>query len=224
MSFAQNLNADIQRYGVGEALLGKLLKRLRRWFTIFRITTRPLGDENHEVSLVDRECRILTAEEARSLPAQLPDQVSVQFVEEALERGDICLATLVEDRIVGFIWRSYSTAPHTDNLWVRFKAPYRYGYKLYVLPEYRGKRIFDDSASDHYCLAQGMTHTVGFVERHNLASLRRQDRAQRHTTHGHVFMLRLFGKRWLLHTPGVKALGFEFYERETEESPATALA
>ena len=64
-------------------------------------------------------------------------------VDASLDRGNICAAAFDRDRMVAYVWRSFSTAPHTDGLWVTFERPYRYGYKAFTAPAYRGQHLQD---------------------------------------------------------------------------------
>ena len=211
------LKIEIERYGLTEALLGRFLKAIKRFVVVFRISSRPLGDGFSEECSIERECRLLTEEEIRDLPSYMPDQITEQFVESALARGDTCVGAIIENKVVAFTWRSYTTAPHTDGLWVRFQPPYRYGYKAFVVPEYRGKRIMQAGTGDDYCTSHGYNAAIAFIERDNLPSLHRTNRRDNNKIIGYIFMLKLFGKRFLFSTKGVKQVGFEFYEHPTDD-------
>ncbi|MEM7101263.1 MAG: hypothetical protein AAF541_23585, partial [Pseudomonadota bacterium] len=160
--------------------------------------------------------RILTQQEVLEGYTAFGKHLTFDFIESAFSRGDICNGVLVDGQWVGFDWRSYTCAPHGDGLWVRFKRPYRYGYKGYVMPEYRGLRIMDTTASDAYCISKGFSRTVLYIDLKNLPSLKNNLRRDFFERYGFVFILRLFGKRYLLHTPGLKKIGFEFYEHDPD--------
>jgi len=92
-----------------------------------------------------------------------------EFVEKALARGDVACGAMHRDRLVSYMWRTSTIAPHENGLWVRTRPPYHYGYKGFTHPEYRGQHINTavSFASDAYFLERGFTHMVGFVDLRN---------------------------------------------------------
>ena len=163
-----------RRHGLGKAIWALALGKLGSWFMICEVQTRP----NLEY-LDDAECgsdidvRLANAEELMRAAHELPDQLTAAFIESALDRGDICAAAFVGASIIAWQWSSFTTAKVNDKLWIGFDRPYRYGYKGFTRPEYRGQRIAQRVMrfADSECLRRGYTHTVVYVETHNYASL-----------------------------------------------------
>ena len=89
------------------------------------------------------------------------------FVRAAIERGDLMFGAFDGDSLVSYVWRTTTTAPHNDRLWVRADRPYCYCYKSLTLPPYRGKRISPAAHlfSDVEMASRGFSHRVGFVVR-----------------------------------------------------------
>ena len=207
---------QIERYGWYDTLLGKVLNRLKPHLVVMWVSYSRFADRQQPPSRIASETRMLSDEEVLRLPAAFPDQITKPFVEAATSRGDKCIGTFVDNQLIAMSWRSYSTAPHQDGLWVKFEKPYRYGYKSYVLPAYRGLRAQRGGTTDEYCLSQGCDRSISFIERHNLPSMKSKRRRSDFHALGYVFIVRLFGRRFILSTPTVKTSGFAFYESDSK--------
>ena len=207
--------ADVERFGLLPAIRGRFMHRLQKRFGVHvcRVKTRPLAHAPPDPNLPPgmRLC-VLDKEVLLSACEDTALSLSGEFVEEALERGDVSFGALDGDRVVAYVWRTLTAAPHTDGLWVRVDRPYRYGYKGFVLPEYRGRRL--DQAlsffSDAYFLERGYTQDIGFVDTHNLASVAAEKR-KGNVLIGYAGYVNWFGRCLLFRTPAVKRTGFEFY-------------
>lgn len=212
MVSAPGFRAERVRFGIVEACIALALRRLSRWFRYYQIATRELGNQPIETPRIDRECRILNVAEIKALSDDFAKQFEDDFIEAALERGDVCVGALVDGQVVAYTWRAYEKAPHTDGLWIRLKRPYRYSYKAFVKPEYRGLRILAPPVSDPYCLARGYKYVLNFIERSNLPSLARHRRQEGYDHVGYALILTLFNRRFIYHSGGVRRIGFAFYE------------
>jgi len=188
------------------------MNRLRPWFLLARIyilplPTEPVRPELHDGLRVHQASRDELAQAAR----ELPDQLDVDDINTALNRGDICVAAFTGGRTVGFAWGSLSNAPHNDGVQVTVSSPYVYGYKSYVLPQYRGNHL--SAALIHArdrIFRQNDRHTsVGFVETHNYPSITVNKRMGSMLV-GYAGYVRLFRRYFCFRTPGVRAHTFEF--------------
>ncbi|MEM7100645.1 MAG: hypothetical protein AAF541_20440 [Pseudomonadota bacterium] len=217
------IRADLPRYGLYEIWVRFCLNRVRFFLRVYEVASRPIpNDEPSEASRIQSVTRRLSDDEVRALVKEMPKHYTQAFVDDALARGDICLGAFMqanhdsdEEKLVAFTWRSYSTAPDVDGMWVRVRHHYRYGYKAFTLPEYRGLRVINASASDEYDLSLGKTATIAYVERNNLASLRQRRRKGRPVL-GYIIILKLFGRRHIWHSRRVREAGFELYESPTD--------
>lgn len=137
------------------------------------------------------------------------------FVESALQRGDLAYGAFDESELVAYTWRTTSTAPHTDRIWVRVKSPYNYSYKSFTRRDYRGNRILPALIlySDQDMLEAGSTHRVGFVATTNFPSVAM---GKHHGTRkiGYAWYLDWFNKLFAYRSRAVAATGFEFYGRD----------
>src|SRR3954468_13524126 len=118
-----------------------LFRLLRLFFKLrlFRITRRPLREQSY----LPAGIRLRTADEKELLrycgesEIQLPEH----HVRAAFARGDLCAVAFVGGRLVGYEWFAHGWSPHIDSVWVEFDTNARYGYKQFVRPQYRGRRI-----------------------------------------------------------------------------------
>lgn len=197
----------------GSEPLGDPVRRLR--------TPHFQGIHKHRAppGLVVRLAEQMDLERALSDPALGLGRESVL---SAVARGDLCVATFEGDRMVAYVWRSFTTAPHRHGLWVHFEKGYRYGYRAFTLPAYRGRHLMDPMSHflDEYCLNRGITHTISFAESHNYASIA-SDRRRGSTRVGWVGYLRLFGQVYPFRTAGARRRGFGFFRYPKLDSEST---
>ena len=139
------LRADVERFGWPASLFARLMRLLQKRLGVHvcRVRIRPLVADRPAARLppgmrVDR----LARETLLSACADPEISLSREFVETALERGDVAFGVLDGDRLVSYMWRTHTAAPHTDGLWVRANRPYVYGYKGFTHRDYRGRWSF----------------------------------------------------------------------------------
>ena len=173
-----------------------------------------------------------TAEELAAAAAELPEQLSPEFLAEAAAAGDYCFAAFVPrdparpqdgELMAAFVWRSWRPTRHTtlpdgSGIWVTFEPPYRYGYKSYTRPEYRGQQLMRIEAGDPVCIARGARQAIEFIEITNYASLQWSVRAG-NTRVGYAGYLRLGRKVWTLRTPGAARHTFAFRHVPAGQTP-----
>jgi GNAT superfamily N-acetyltransferase len=204
------------RWGLGKALLAAVMRLCRPWLMLCRVQTRANQPLQGELELPQGiEVRLANRADLLQAAAEMPEQLSPDFFDAALARGDICVAAFAEGSIVSLQWASFTTAAVTDPLWVRFQAPYRYGYRGYTRPAYRGRRIAKAvmRCCDALCLERGYSHTIVYAEVHNYASLANLARLGNRSI-GFAGYLHCFGHYLPFRSPGVKVEGFRFYVAE----------
>ncbi len=199
--------------GLKARLWAALMKRARRWLMLSRVHVREMQSEAVPTELENGvSIRSATREDLIRAAREMPKQLDLEFVEDALARGDICLAAFHDETMVAFIWRSFTRVPHADGLWVEVEWPYRYGYKAYTKPEFRGQGLSGWLArlGDAVCLGKGFKYGVGFVETHNYPSIKADLRVGGRKV-GYAGYLKLFGKAYPFRTLGVVPHTFRFY-------------
>lgn len=152
-----------------------------------------------------------------------------RFIRRAMARGDLAFGAFEEGRLLGYTWRTSSTAPWFDGLWIRVPRLFAYAYKSYTSPFYRGRGVYAACASfaDRNMRALGHPMTINMIDIANLPSHHASARMGS-VRAGYAGYLKLFGKCFAFRTHGVRALGIEFYTppreaRSTETPPAAAV-
>jgi hypothetical protein len=184
------------------------------------IFTSPLPYEEEDQSDAPNPSRVLTSDEVleycNSEPAlDMPLAVTVK----AIERGDYCVGTFVDGRLVSYGWRAFSTTPHNSHIWVKIGPNACYNYKTFTLPEFRGRHI---SERRKYC-GNELFRSRGIVDRQssiastNFSSLAGSTRDGNSKLLGYAGYFQLFGKLLFFRSPGVKKAGYEFYLPEDEK-------
>ena len=217
-----NIREDTNRWGLSRALYLRVMVRLRRWLVVCRIHVRLLsndpayGDELEG----DITVRLATREDLLRAAEELPDELTVEFIDASLRRGDLCVGAFDGSILVSFVWRAFTAtpnedglAPHQDEIWVGFEKPYRYGYKSFTRPEYRGRHLQDPVArlSDRMCIERGYMYDINSVETHNypsIASVKRHG----HRLVGFAGYLMVWGRVYPFQSRGAKRHTFRFYK------------
>jgi hypothetical protein len=141
--------------------------------------------------------------------------LSREFVQSAIDRGDLAFGAFDGPTLVSYVWRTFTSAPHTRNLWVRVTQPHCYAYNSFTLPEFRGQRIAPaiHIFSDVEMFRRGFTNRAGFVAIANSASLA-MGKHMGSRAIGYAGYLNWFGRVFPFRTKAVRDIGFEFYERD----------
>jgi hypothetical protein len=169
---------DVSRWGLLCAGYIRTMVLLKPWFTLCAVCVReqdPAARSEAQptgisVRLADRAELLRAAQD----PVMELDPVRI---EAALRRGDICVGAfdqaVIPEWLVSYTWRSFTTAPHVDGLWVTFERPHRYGYKGFTHPDYRGRHLPDLVAyeTDALCVKRGFRYGLAIIETHNFASI-----------------------------------------------------
>ena len=136
-----------------------------------------------------------------------------KFVQAALQRGDLAFGAFDSSLLVAYVWRSMTSAPHTDELWVRVDLPYCYSYKSFSRKGYRGNHIVPTLIlySDREMLNLEYTYRIGFIAVTNFASLAMGDHMDTRTI-GYVGYFEWFGRYFPFRTKLVADIGAEFFE------------
>jgi len=186
--------------------------RLRPWLLVARIYVLPTPTKKLAPVLdVDLSIRKSSFDELRKAALEFPNLLNVDQMRSAFDRGDICVAAFHGGRVVGFAWGSLSTAPHVDGVQVKISPPYVYGYKSYVLPQFRGRHLSATliHVRDQIFRMHGRHTSVGFVETHNYASIAINKHMGSELV-GYAGYVSLFGRYCCFRTRGVRPHTFEF--------------
>jgi hypothetical protein len=157
--------------------------------------------------------RIVPPEELLKAAGDPDLDLGLDFVRDALARGDMAFGAFERDRLVGYTWRTFTAAPDRDGLWARVSHPYQYSYKAFTRPSYRRKRIHVaiTFVADAYLLRRGYMFEVGYMEIDNFASIGVADFLGRRRI-GYAGYVKWFGRSIPFRTPAVKKIGVELLE------------
>src|SRR4051812_15144219 len=200
-----------------------MLFRLLRQFLnlhLFRITRRHLREQPY----LPPGIRFRTAYE-RELLRYCGDtemQLQENHVRAAFARGDLCAVAFIGSRLVGYEWFAHGRAPHIDSVWVEFDTDARYGYKQFVLPQYRGRRIAAglSTHADNWYRGSGCTRAISMIDLDNDASWRSEARMGA-CTGGYAGYILWFGRCITFRSPAARKLKFRLYSsayRSLQES------
>jgi hypothetical protein len=209
------------RWGGVATLWARLMGRLHRWLVLCRVQARELPHGRADTVLEDGfSIRVASRAELDRAAAELPRQLNREFIDAAMARGDLCFGVFEGERMMAWVWRSFSTAPHADGLWVRVDWPNCYSYKSYTRPDLRGRRLIGRLTlyADQVCREKGCEHSVGFIETHNYASIRANERLGSRRV-GYAGYVRLFGRSYPFRTPGAVPHTFRFYRHDEVPAP-----
>jgi hypothetical protein len=149
---------------------------------------------------------------AATAGAEVAAEMSADFVDEALARGDQCFA-LFDDRdgtMASFGWYSSQPTPIASDLRLRFDPAWVYMYKGYTLRSHRGKRLHGIGMSGA-CRAvtgeHGVRGLISYVKSTNFQSLRSVARMG-YRIFGDLYIVRALGRPISWATPGCRPYGF----------------
>jgi hypothetical protein len=68
-------------------------------------------------------------------------ELTVQFLTQARNNGDQCVAILEGDCVVSYQWLSDGLTWAYEDIWISFGPRYLYGYNSFTAPSHRGKHL-----------------------------------------------------------------------------------
>jgi GNAT superfamily N-acetyltransferase len=193
----------------------RLVSCMRRYagINILRVLQRDLGGAAR-VPCTRRniECRVLSEHElvAFALDPQL--ELDHAWVRNAYASGGVCLGALEDRRLLGYTWLAFRDTPYTRGVWIGFDSKFRYSYKSFVRPQYRGQRIAQalHALADEPELRRGRCLAVNVIDVDNLASRAALERAGSRTI-GYAAYAKCFGVLIALRSPALRRAGISFY-------------
>ena len=136
-------------------------------------------------------------------------ELSPEFVNLALSRGDQCFAIWEGAAAAAYSWYSFRPTPIGQGMRLRFDPSWVYMYKGFTLPRYRGRRLYAFGvahALEHY-RARGFSGLLSYVESTNFDSLKSCFRVG-YRAFGSICVLPGYERPLVLSTPGCERLGF----------------
>jgi hypothetical protein len=221
----ENLRADVRRWGWMRSLFIRIVSLLRRYtgLHIYRINVRSLARQSPDPYLPSGiTVRIVPPEDLLRAARDPELDLGLDFVRDALARGDMAFGAFDGDRLVGYTWRTFTAAPDREGLWARVSRPYQYSYKAFTRPSCRGKRIHVAITffADAYLRRRGYAFEVGYMEISNFPSIGVANFLGRRRI-GYAGYMKCLGRCIPFRTPAVKKIGFELFDlgRDVPEAP-----
>jgi len=213
----EKLRSDIKRWGLARSLFSHIMRRADRYLGIHVHVVRSTAmiENPHYPSIPSGVTLRLIPPDQLLIAISDPELLLTrEFVQAALDRGDLAFGAFDGPTLVAYVWRTFTSAPHADNLWVRVNNPYCYAYNSFTLPGYRGQRISPavHLFSDAEMFRRGFENRAGFVALSNTASLA-MGKHMGTKPIGYAGYLKWFGRVFPFRTKAVRKIGFEFFER-----------
>lgn len=113
--------------------------------------------------------------------------LSREFVENSLFRGEKCFGALKGGELIGYTWVTTLPAYVNGQVRVIFPKGAIYNYKSFVLPQHRGRNTVRKlyTLSLRSFMDDGNSIGVGYIETHNYPSLKASDK-EGHQTVGYA--------------------------------------
>ena len=198
-----------------EARLGLRVFRVRVRELVATLPLSPLPPEWRVEQLPSEQWRALVNDPGLCLePSDITDFQSATMT-----------AVLHRDRVVAYAFAAVGGARIDEHVCASCDLPYRYSFKSYTRPEYRGRRLsaYTSLHSDPLFLARGCTHAISYASCYNLASIRTEaSKGNRYA--GFAGYIVLGGWTITFHSPGAKKIGFRLASAARQESNAPQTA
>lgn len=144
------------------------------------------GNEKYTYQFLDKE-------QLRFYANEPGNQISHDFLDRALSKGDHCYAILDGDKLASYGWYSDQPTFITSQLVLHFDPSWIYMFKGYTNPAYRGQRLHAVGMARalQAFSERGYKGIISYVETNNYASLRSVYRMG-YRNFGRVSILKLF--------------------------------
>ena len=169
------------------------------------------------------EAKFLGEAELRAFAADPDNEMSADFVDAVMQKGDECYAILDGANLAAYGWYAMTPTAVGPGLLLRFSEAYVYMYKGFTGERYRGKRLHAigmTRALRHY-LSKGYKGIVSYVESINFDSLKSCFRMG-YSVFGTVYVIKAFGRYYGFSTPGCRKYAFRV-ERAAGSSPPSLI-
>ncbi len=194
------------RSAVGALALGIIKRRfgvrvLRAMYVSAVAPTFAVAGADVSADFLDRET-------LRRMTSDVHYDLTSDFLDEALAKGDECYAIVDGTKPAAYGWYAHTPTKLSDDLRLHFDPKYVYMYKGLTLEAYRGRRLHAIGMTGALAAyrAKGYKGLVTYVEADNLNSLKSSHRMG-YVDFGRVFLMKLGGRHVILRTPGCAAFG-----------------
>jgi hypothetical protein len=212
--------SSARRQPIWRALYAGVMSRAERWFglRLFRVRARPLvGTRSLPPLPSGWSVRQVTRQELVG-QLEVPElHLGGAFFESSASTSAIMTGVFRENRLVSYAFATSHGVPAADGMWVRCEHPYRYSFKSFTHPEYRGRRLstYASLASDSMFLNRGYTHAISYTDTHNFASINTES-SKGNVLIGFAGYVKIGSICFAFRSPGCRRVGFGFYHPNDE--------
>jgi ribosomal protein S18 acetylase RimI-like enzyme len=227
LKIKQVIQRDMHDFGLPSVFKDLAFKGINElvFFKVFRcMKTCRLIPQFCEIS--DKyTCRFLTPEESFAFAKREEFKLSEKFVRNAIESGHQCYAILDGDFLANYGWYSNTPTVVTDELIVKFRPDYIYGYNVFTHPKYRGQRLnaVHAALTLNEFLKRGYKGVLAYVEDSNYRALRSFYRAGSEDV-GKIYILKALGRYFIHESAGCKDYGFSVESQMGNEARAATVS
>jgi GNAT superfamily N-acetyltransferase len=206
-------------------LANRVMAVLRNYLHLHvcRIMVRPFTSAVFEVRHPELSSKVMSEAELIAACEERAMDLRQAQVRAALARGDKCVGAFESDSFIGYVWFAFQAAPDTGNVWVDFSHRYRYAYKSYLRPDWRGRGLSHEiyNRANELCPSGDRSMTIGYAHLDNLPSIRAARRMGGRTV-GFAGHISLLGITLAFRTPGASRHGFRFFHPRAMPRALTA--
>jgi hypothetical protein len=176
----------------------------------------------------DFTAQVRRAEAMGNLAGACAAELTADFLTQASNNGDRCVAILEGDCVVSYQWLSGSLTWAYEDIWIGFGPRYLYGYNSFTAPSHRGRHL---NRSGVVIAAQALAvpngqGLAGYIVAGNVASILAHSRVS--AMRSGVVLVWPHGSQGLhvLASPGCRGAGLQLVRRpaaapaQSQQSPA----
>ena len=208
----QRIQAKLRRHGLSSLFHVACLKLINLVlpFRILRAFRAERPNLKHMACPPGYQAGFASAAELARFSREPENEMSPQFIAEALGAGDKCYAIVHGDKLAAYGWCSTRPTPiGLPGLVLHFKSGYAYRYKGFTAAQHRGNRLHALGVTHtllHF-LAKGSRGIRLYVESTNLDSLKSCSRMGCEMF-GSIYLVRIFGRYFAFASPGCQRFDF----------------
>ena len=155
------------------------------------------------------DARFVGEDELMELACDGSNELALDFLRDALRRGDRCYGLFDGGALAAYGWYSNLPTPIDEHCMIHFDSSYTYMYKGFTVPAYRGKRLHAVGMCRvlRAISAEGRKGLISWVYSNNFASLRSVARMG-YRFFGEVYVLRFADHCFTWSSPGCREYSF----------------
>jgi hypothetical protein len=194
----------------------RIVNRLVPFQVLKGMTATAAGIDPTLLDAGDLQTRFVTRDEllAAASVAEVAEEMSAEFIDQAIGRGDECFGIFDGQDLVSFGWYSNQSTQISDSLTLCFDRAWMYMYKGYTLRAYRGKRLHGIGMSQalYAYTKRGSRGLISYVRSTNFQSLRSTERMG-YQIFGEIYIAEAVGRPLTWATPGCAHYDFRVERR-----------